>query len=209
MAGGLLRRRAPDPARAHGAWVYLAVSVLSGVLCTHGRGVLAASCVGLALVGVFLLASGLAIHPKPARSRVALGLALAAGGTLGALALGADRMFLVYAGTAAFPAGAAAWLGQRFGFQSVPALVFAAVTLAVAAPAAACAGGADARLGLLLFALLAPFFAWRTWRTRNTLRAQQGWDRAALKRLGLREAAFAVSWMALAIATVHVVARLR
>jgi hypothetical protein len=207
MPASLLTPRAPDPVRAHGAWVYLVVSILAGVLAATGRGVLPALCAGLAFVGVFLAAGALAIRPRPWAGRFAVGVTLTAAATLGGLALGADPQFLVYASVAVFPAGAAAWFALSQGYQSAPALAFAVVALVVSAPAAACAGGAHPRMGLVLLALLAPFFAWRTWRTRNALRESKGWDRSRLRQLGLREAAIAISWTAVALVAVHLLAR--
>jgi len=42
MSAGSLRRHPPDPARAHGAWVYLIVSILAGVLPARGHDGIAA-----------------------------------------------------------------------------------------------------------------------------------------------------------------------
>jgi hypothetical protein len=207
MCAGFLRLRSPDPARAHGAWVYLFVSILAGVLSARGRGTVAALCVGLAFVGVFVLVSALAVRPRPWRARFHSGLALAVSATAAGLLLGADPMFLVYAMVALFPISAAVWLAQQQGFRSAPALAFAVVGLAVAAPAAACAGGANPGLGFLLLALLAPFFAWRTWHTRAALRGAAGWDREKLKRLGLKEALLAATWTVASVGVVHVLAR--
>jgi hypothetical protein len=80
------------------------------------------------------------------------------------------------------------------------------VALAVTAPAEACAGGARHELGLVLLALLAPFFAWRTLRTRAALR-QGSFDRPKLRALGLREAALAAGWTLLAVGLVHLLVR--
>jgi len=203
MSRTLLGRRAPDPLRAHGAWVYLAMSILAGALSVTGRGPLAGLCAGLGFVGVFLVASALAVYPRAWERRFAVGVVIAGAATGAGLALGAPPVFLAYASIALFPAAASVWFAVRHGFQSPPALAFAVVALVVAAPAAACAGGAPAWMGWLLLALLAPFFAWRTWRTRTKLTGG-GWNRARLRRLGLREAAIAVAWTALAVGVVHV-----
>lgn len=207
MSAGLLRRRSPDPARAHGAWVYLFVSILAGVLSARGRGMIAALCAGLAFVGVFVFVSALAVRPKPWRLRFVSGLVFAACATIAGLLLGADPMFLVYSLVALFPIAASVWFAMQQGFQSAPALAFGVIGLAVAAPAAACAGGAHPAFGFLLLGLIAPFFAWRTWLTRAALRGGEGWDRARLKRQGLREAGLAAAWTVLAVALVHVLAR--
>lgn len=205
MTQGVLGRKAPDPLRAHGAWVYLVTSILAGVLAVLGRGELAALCAGLGFVGVYLVASALAVYPRPWRGRLALGLALGLGATGLGLALGGNPLWLVYASIAVGPAGASAWFAQRYGYLAPPALAFGVAALVVAAPAAACAGGADAHVGWLLLGMLGPFFAWRTWRTRTKL-AGPGWTRARLRRLGLREAGIAVTWTALALVVVHLAA---
>jgi hypothetical protein len=207
MSAGLLRRHPPDPARAHGAWVYLIVSILAGVLSARGHGSIAALCAGLGFVGVFVCVSALAVRPKPWRLRFGSGLTFALASTVTGLLLGADPMFLVYAMVALFPISASVWFAMQQGFQSAPALAFAVVGLAVAAPAAACAGGTSPGLGLMLLGLLGPFFAWRTWHTRVALREGRDWDRVKLRRLGLKEALFAAAWTVVSVGVVHVLAR--
>ncbi len=207
MSAGFLRRHPPDPARAHGAWVYLFVSILAGVLSARGHGTIAALCAGLGFVGVFVCVSALAVRPKPWRLRFVSGSAFALAATGTGLALGADPMYLVYAMVALFPIATSVWFAVQQGFQSAPALAFAVVGLTVAAPAAACAGGTSPGLGFLLLALLGPFFAWRTWHTRAALRAGRDWDRLKLKRLGLKEALFAAAWTVASVGVVHVLAR--
>lgn len=201
-----LKLKAPDPARAHGAWVYLVISILAGVLSASRFDVLTALFAGLGFLGVFVAASSLARYPKRWIGRFALGLGIITACAAGGIACGADPMFLAYGAIAVFPAGAAAWFALRHGFQSAPALSFAVVTLVVAAPAAMCAGGAPHHLGLLLLGLLAPFFAWRTWRTREVLRTHDGWTRAKMRALGWREAALALGWTTFAVAVVHIAA---
>ena len=207
MPASLLRRRSPDPARQHGAWVYLFVSILAGVLSARGQGTIAALFAGLSFVGVFVLTSALAVWPKPWRLRFVSGAAFAVASAGAGLLLGADPMFLVYSMVACFPIAASVWFAMRQGFQSAPALVFGVMGLAVAAPAAACAGGTSPKFGFLLLALLAPFFAWRTWHARVALREGEGWDRAKLKRLGLMEALYAASWTVVSVGVVHLLAR--
>ena len=207
MSESFLRRRSPDPARAHGAWVYLLVSVLAGVLSARGNGSIAALFAGLAFVGVFVFVGALAVRPRPWRLRFVSGLALAIAATLAGLLLGADPMFLVYGMVALFPIAASVWFAMQHGFQSAPALAFGVMGLAVAAPAAACAGGTSPGLGFLLLGMLAPFFAWRTWHTRAALRGGEGWDRAKLKRLGLKEALLAATWTIVSVGLVHMLAR--
>jgi hypothetical protein len=204
----LFAKRLPDPARAHGAWVYLAVSILAGALSVAGQGFLPALLAGLGYAGIFLLASSVALYPKPTwKRRFATGFALAAGAPALALPLHADPNFFAYALVAIFPAGAAVWFGVRRGFQSPVALGFAVAALVVAAPSAACAGGGSAREGWMLGLALTPFFVWRTWRIRVALSENPGWSRAELRRQGLREAAIAVLWTALAVAAIHLAPR--
>ena len=201
-----LPRRLPDPARAHGAWVYLGVSILAGSLTAASRGFLPALLVGIGYAGVFLAASSAALAPDRRRGRLAVGVVLALVPPGLALALGADPAFLAYAPIAAFPAGMAGWFGMRQGFQSVPALAFAVAALGLAGPAAACAGTSSHGPGWLLLALLLPFFVWRTWRLRRRITTRRGWTRTQLRRAGLVEAALTVAWTAVCLAVVHVVA---
>lgn len=202
-----LKLKAPDPAKAHGAWVYLVISILAGVLCALRFDVWTALMAGLAFLGVFVIASAMASYPRRWKGRLAIGALIVAACAAGGLVFGADPLFLAYGAVAVFPAGAAAWFALRHGFQSAGALSFAVVALVVAAPASLCAGGAPHHLGLLLLALLAPFFAWRTWHTREVLRESHGWTRARLRAVGWREAGLALGWTTFAIAVVHLVAR--
>jgi len=195
----------PDPARAHGAWVYLIVSILAGAMSVAGQGFLPALLAGLGYAGIFLLASSGALWPRPQwLRRAGAGLACAAGAPALALALDADPNFFAYALVAMFPAGAAVWFAVKRGFQSPLALCFAVAALAVAAPSAACAGGGTAREGWLLGLLLTPFFVWRTWRIRSALNTGGNWSRAELRRQGLREAGLALAWTAAAVGLIHV-----
>ena len=206
MSMGRSMPRAPDPARAHGAWVYLLVSILAGVLSAWRFDARAAACAGLAFLGVFVAASSLARAPERRAGRFGLGLGITGASAAAGVAGGADPAFLLYGLVAVFPAGASAWFALRHGFLSAGALCFAVVALVVAAPASLCAGGAPHGLGLLLLGLLAPFFAWRAWRTRVALRAESGWTREKLRALGWREAALALAWTALAVLAVHLAA---
>jgi len=202
VLGRRLARRFPDPVKAHGAWVYLCVSILAGALTELGQGFLPAVFAGAGYAGVFLVASAFALWPGPWRRRFLIGLAFALLSPAVAIALGADPTFLAYGLVAVFPAGAAAWFAYRRGVQSPPALLFGVAALVVAAPSVACAGGAPRAMGWILLALLAPFFAWRTARIRALL-GRQGWDRARLRAVGWREALYAVLWTFLALALIH------
>ncbi len=206
MARRLVIGRIPDPARAHGAWVYLIVSVLAGALSSIGGGFLPALLAGTGFAGLFLLASAGAIGIRRAGRRLALGIAMAALPPLLALQLGADPAFFLYGISAILPAGLAAWFAERRGFQSPLALAFGVAALVVAAPSAACAGGATLRMSALLLGVLLPFFAWRTIRIRNLLARGGGMSRAALRAQGLREVVYAVAWTFLAVLAAHLLA---
>lgn len=205
MSRSLIDHPAPDPARAHGAWVYLLTSILAGAFSAGGRGTLAGLFAGLAFVGVFLVASAMAVYPRPWKRRFAIGIAIALGACGIGLLVGADPWFLVYSAVAVFPASAAVWYATRDGVQSPVALAFGVVTLTASAPAAACAGGTHPALGWLLLVLLAPFFAWRTWSVRRLMATQRGMKRRDLKRVGFREAFWAAGWTTLVLALIHVV----
>jgi hypothetical protein len=202
----LLSRRIPDPLQAHGAWVYLAVSVLAGALTGVREGMLSALLAGLGFAGVVLGAGALGMRdPGRRAARLLVGGFLAVAAPLGAIALGADARFLVYGLVAIAPAAAAGYLGERAGYRSAPALAFAVTALVVAAPTAACAGGATTLRSWLLLVLLAPFFAWRVWRTLKLIHDRRGWTRPQLRARGWREAAYAVAWTAGAVLVIHVV----
>jgi hypothetical protein len=199
-------RHPPDPVRAHGAWVYLGVSVLAGTASVGQAGMLRAVLAGTGYAGLFLLVSAVAVPGRRRAARLASGLALAALAPPGALALGASPNFLAYALVAAFPAGLAVAFALRRGFLSPPALAFAVSTLSVAAPCAARAGGATPQQAWILQGMLLPFFVWRTWTVRSRLDGQSGWSRARLRAAGLREAGYALGWGALALVAARLAA---
>lgn len=196
--------RMPDPARAHGAWVYLIVSVLAGSLTAVREGFLPALLAGIGFAGVFLVASSLALGAVRGRRRFLVGLAVATLAPGLALVLGADPSFLAYGLIALAPAAAAGWLAERRGFQSVGALAFGIAALVVAAPSSACAGGADVGMSLLLLALLTPFFVWRAMTVRRHMTSGQGWSRSRIRATGIREAVWAVAWTSFVVALAHV-----
>ena len=195
--------RMPDPARAHGAWVYLILSVLAGGLTAAGGGAVPALLTGVGFAGVFLVASSLAIGWRKARRRLLIGVLVAFGPPLLAIRLGADPIFFAYALVAVFPAGLSAWLAERQGFQSPAALAAAVAALVVAAPCAACAGGASFAQVALLFTLLAPFFVWRTLTVRRLLATEKNVTGARLRARGWREALYGVAWTFLAVGVIH------
>lgn len=191
--------RAPDPARAHGAWVYLLAAILAGMLTANRSDLAPATLVGAGFAGAFLLASALASSRRRKR-RVAIGVVLISL-PLMALLGGADPSFLVYAAAAIPPAVLSALFASRHGFLSPGALGLGAVTLSVAAPSAACAGGVSPFDALLLLAAITPFYVWRTLTVRHALRSHP--DRQTIRRLGWRETALAAAWTALVVAGVH------
>ncbi len=196
----------PDPAKAHGAWVYLASSVLAGTLSAIGKGVLPALCVGLGFAGVCVVSSALALQPGARLRRAAVGTVFAVGAPALALGLGADPSFLRFSLVALLPVACSGYCVARRGFYSPGALGFAVAALVVAAPSAACAGGVSSLTSWLLLLLLAPFFVWRTWRLRKLIMVQRGADRAWFRRKGLREALYAVLWTGAVVGLVHGVA---
>jgi hypothetical protein len=170
--------RVPDPARTHGAWVYLILSILAGTLTATGRGLLPALLVGVGYAGVFLCASAAALIGKRGMIwRLTAGLMLAVSGPGVALLLGASPAFFAFSLAALAPAALAGYCAERHGIVSPQAMAFAVVALVVAAPSSACAGGASASTGFLLLLLLAPFFAYRTWKVRHAMTAESGWTR--------------------------------
>jgi len=196
----------PDPLRAHGAWVYLVVSVLAGGLTAPGRGAVPALLVGGGFVGLLVLGSSLAIGTRGALlGRLALGLPLTFGAPLLALDLGADPSFLFISLLAMPPAAIAVHQANRSGFLSPGALAFGVSALVVAAPATAGAGGLSTRLALLLLTILVPFFFWRTWRLARAL--GQGWTKQRLQRRGLLESGWAIGWAIAAVAVIRVLDR--
>jgi hypothetical protein len=197
--------RMPDPAQAHGAWVYLIVSVLAGSLTAVRDGFLPALLAGIGFAGVFLVASSLALGRSRGWKRLLVGLAVATLAPGLALLLGADPSFFVYGLIALAPAAIAAWFAERGGFQSPRALAFGVAALVVAAPSSACAGGAHTGMSLLLLALLTPFFVWRAMVVRSRLTSQKGWSRSRIRATGIREAVLAVAWTSSVVLLAHVV----
>jgi hypothetical protein len=196
--------RMPDPARAHGAWVYLIVSVLAGSLTAVRDGFLPALLAGVGFAGVFLVASSAALGWARGRQRLLLGLAVAILAPTLALLTGADPSFLVYGLVALAPAALAAWFAERDGFQSPAALAFGVAALVLAAPSSACAGGAHTGMSLLLLVLLTPFFVWRAIVVRRRLTSGEEWSRSRIRTTGLREAVLAVAWTAVVVLLAHV-----
>jgi hypothetical protein len=186
-------RRLRDPVGAHGAWVYLALSILAGALSALGTGFLPALLAGVGFAGVFICASALALLGKPGiGKRLAKGLPLAILAPVLALYFGAPPTFLGYSVVALFPAALSGYYAETRGFASAGALSFAVAALVVAAPCAACAGGASLRSSLLLLLFLTPFFAYRTWFVQKAITNTKGWSRAKLKRQGYMEAIYGV-----------------
>jgi hypothetical protein len=192
--------RIPDPLRAHGAWVYLAVSILAGMLTVTPRGYAPAVLAGCGFVGVLVAVSSVATTGRRAGlGRLVVGSPLAIGSPLLALDLGAAPESLFVSLLAVPLALAAAYFASRQGFLSPGALAFGVTALVVSAPVAASAGGASPRSAFLILVTLAPFCFWRTWRLAREL--GRGWTRERLARQGLVESALAVAWAAVAVMT--------
>ncbi len=185
---------APDPTRAHGAWVYLLASVAAGTIMGAGHGVELALLVGTGFAGAFLCTAALAVGAGKKRGQLLVGVALAILAPVVALWMGAQPVFLAIAAGALVPAAGAVSLAARFGFLSGAPLTTGIAALVMAAPAVALAGGARAAQAIALFALLWPSFAWRSLRIAFALRAQGTWSREELRARGLREAAIAAAW---------------
>ncbi len=184
----------PNPSKAHGAWIYLFVSVVSGTLIGTEHGVEPAMLVGTGFIGAFLVIAALSAGARRKRRQLLTGASLAVLSPLGAMWLNADPRFLVVAALAAISAVVAILLERKLGFLSRAALVAGVATLAFAAPVVAVAGGASVRQSVVVFGLLWPFFCWRTLRVAAPLRAGAAWDRAALRARGLQEAAIVSLW---------------
>ena len=198
--------RAPDPLKAHGALVLLAVSIVAGTLTAVRDGPVQALAAGLGFGGVFLCASALATRSSRKRiARLLWGGTLASAAPLLALMMGANPIFLLYGLVAVFPAALSGLLGARYGFRSPGALAFGIAALVVAAPSSACAGGATPLRSWLLLALLAPFFAWRAGRVARLIGAGGAVTRDVLRRQGWREALYAVTWTFISVAVIHLV----
>ncbi len=196
--------RVPDPAKAHGAWVYLVLSVLAGTLAAPNRGFLPAFMVGIGFAGVFLCASALALVGKPGMlPRLGTGLLLALGGPGAALYLGASPSFFAFSLVALCPAALSGYFAEKRGIMSEEAMGSAVVALVVAAPSSACAGGASIGAGVLLLALLAPFFAYRTWKVRQVIANEKGWTKSKLKKQGWTEALYGISWTLAVVLIIH------
>jgi hypothetical protein len=190
----------PDPLRAHGAWIYLIVSILAGAAVAPVDGRPAALLAGTGFVGVLVLASSLAIvRRKTVLPRFVIGLILSLVPPLLALTVGGAAPSFLVVGLVALPlAIAAGYFASSQGFQGPGALSFGVAALIVAAPVAASAGGASPRSAAGLFAVLAPVFFWRTWRLARQIGA--GWTLERLKRQGLLESAVALAWAVVAVA---------
>ena len=195
MAGSsAISRARPDPRQAHGAWVYLFAAVGAGAIVGAGRGLEAALLVGTGFVGAFLATAAVTVGPRRKRRQLLVGLATAIAAPLLALWLGADRAFLYILALACLPAILAVFLAARLGFLSRSALTTGIAALALAAPAAALAGGSSVLHAALVFLFLWPFFSWRSLRLAAPLEAGGKWDREQLRARGLREASIAALW---------------
>ena len=201
--GAHAARALADPARAHGAWVYLCCAVAAGALAGTGGRIEPALLVGTGFAGCFLAGGALAHGPRRHGRRLVGGLSLAALSGALALLLGAPSLFVLVAAGALVPSAAAIVLAREFGSLARPTLLFGVGALAMAAPAAAVAGGAGARESAVLLLLLWPFYAWRSLEVARPLSNGAPWNVAALRRRGLREAGLAALWTLAAVAALR------
>jgi hypothetical protein len=183
----------PDLLRAHGVWVWLAVSVASGALWAREALLVPALLAGTAHAGAFVLVASAFGRSGDART-CAKGAAIAVAASLLAVWLGAPRAFLALEALTLVPAAGALLAAGRFGPLSRPTLAAGALAVAMAAPVTACAGGVAPARAALLALLLAPFFAWRAQSVVVRPRTTSDGRRESLRARGLREAGFAAAW---------------
>lgn len=183
-----------DPLKFHGAWIVLFAAVGAGALAGAGRSVELGLLVGTSFAGGFLCAAALTSPSRRRARNLAVGSLLAAASLAGALALRADTRFLWIIAAAALTALVASLAALRLGFLSRTALVTGLAALTLAAPAAALAGGVGLRWCALLFFALWPFYCWRSLMIAERMRGSVTWDRAVLRKRGLREAAYTALW---------------
>jgi len=201
-----------DVRRAHGAWVDLVVAVGAGAACAGGPGAVPALAAGTGVAGAFLVLGaafgrgaeiGRALREPASRRVIALGALVAAAGTLAALVLGAPPEFLAWQLGAAPLAGVALLAARRLGRLSAPALLFGCAAIAVAAPAAAIAGGASTRHAVGLLLALAPFFGWRALALGRRIGHGEALRGPGLRAAGLREARLAAGFALLVTAALR------
>ncbi len=181
------------------------LSALAGLTFAGGQFV-AASFAILGFVGIFLTSCVLAKRfGQRDRLRFLLGLTLAVVAPVIAISIGANPVFFVVGSLAALPGLLGAYLAYRLGFQSLPALTFFVGALALAAPCAAVAGGASYVCAFGLLILLLPFFCWRTVEVRKSLSLGGSGGRQGLKRVGMRESAYATLWTFFVVTVAHLI----
>jgi hypothetical protein len=184
----------PDPMRAHGAWIFLLAAVGAGAFVGANHRVEPALLVGTGFVGAFMMAAAISVGGRRKIRQFVAGASLAILCPIAALWLDADPAFLLVATLALAPAAASIVTERKYGFLSNAALVTGVVSLTVAAPVVAAAGGAGLPQNASLFGLLSVFFCWRTMRVAKPLQAGAAWDRNELRARGLREAAITAVW---------------
>ena len=189
----------PDPMQAHGAWVFLFVSVMAGSLLGSRGGVEIPLLVGTAYAGAFLVVAAIVAGLRRKLRQALVGLLLAGLGPILALWLGAKIEFLFIGPLAACCALISVGWARRFGLLAPIVLLAGVASLCMAAPATALAGGASVQRSAMLFAALWPVFAWRSLRIARPLRKGAAWQRETLRSRGLREAAIAMLWSLAAV----------
>ncbi|PIE22266.1 MAG: hypothetical protein CSA62_13240 [Planctomycetota bacterium] len=197
-----LFHRVPDPLRAHGAWVYLGLSVLAGLVLALPHHPVSSLAVGGIAVAGFILAGALARKRHKQRRLLISGILLLAS-TLLLFSRPIEPRVLAYAVPATLLLLVTAMLARRKGFFAPSTLACGVMLLALAAPACARAGGAPRVPSLLLLALLAPMFAWRCFHVRTGMLRGKISPKIGLRRVGMREAAVGLAWTTLSLAALH------
>ena len=187
-------RTAPDPVRAHGAWIFLFAAIGAGSMAGSRGRVEPALIVGTGFVGAFLCRAALAVGLRRKVRQLIVGAAVAILAHFAAHLLGAPSSYLYVAALATVPAVGAVVSSERYGFLSTTALTAGIAALTLAAPAAAVAGGASLIRAAGLYGLLWPFFTWRSLRIAAALKSGERWTVEELKSRGLHEAAAAALW---------------
>jgi len=195
----------PDPMRAHGAWVYLFVSIAGGAMIGAARGVEPAMLVGTGFAGGFLGTAAVVVGARRRIRQFLVGWGVALMAPLVALYLGAEREFLAVTAIAGIAALTAVALARWRGFMSHAALIAGVATLALAAPASAVAGGAGAVRAAALFGLLWPFYSWRSLRVSAWMETRGEPIPGEVRARGLHEAAIAGVWTLAVVILLRVV----
>ncbi len=180
--------------RAHGAWIYLFLSIGAGALVGTFRAVEPALLAGTGFAGAFLVLAAVHVGPRKKLRQLLLGTALTVFAPVLAVWLGAKPVFLFPAALTLLPACTAIVLAKNSGALSPATLVSGIAALTMSAPVTAFAGGSSPLPSAILYIFLWSFFSWRALRIANSLVPGVGWNRELLRIQGLREAALSAIW---------------